>query len=100
MRLSGKTALVTGSSSGIGRAIALRFAREGADVVINGRDEWKIASVVTEAKASGRRVLGIRANVGSMAECRAMVERTLLDLQPMFLELHGSAPFPTTGNAK
>jgi len=76
MRLSGKTALVTGSSSGIGRAIALRFAREGADVVINGRDERKIASVVKEAQASGGRVLGIRANVGSLAECRAMVERT------------------------
>ena len=75
MRLSGKTALVTGSSSGIGRAIALRFAREGADVAINGRDEGKIASVVKEAEAFGRRALGIRANVGSFAESRAMVER-------------------------
>jgi 3-oxoacyl-[acyl-carrier protein] reductase len=74
MRLSGKTALVTGSSSGIGRAIALRFAREGADVVINGRDERKIAAVVKEAEASGRRVLGIRANVGNLTECRTMVE--------------------------
>jgi 3-oxoacyl-[acyl-carrier protein] reductase len=74
MRLARKTALVTGSSSGIGRAIALRFAQEGADVVINGRDERRIASVVTEVQASGRRALGIRADVGSMAECRAMVE--------------------------
>src|SRR5215469_3438142 len=75
MRLSGKTALVTGSSSGIGRAIALRFAGEGADVVINGRDERKISSVVKEAEAGGGRVLGIRANVGNFAECRAMIER-------------------------
>jgi 3-oxoacyl-[acyl-carrier protein] reductase len=75
MRLSGKAALVTGSSSGIGRAIALRFAREGADVVINGRDEKKIAAVVDEAKELGGRVLGIRANVGSFAECRTMIER-------------------------
>jgi NAD(P)-dependent dehydrogenase (short-subunit alcohol dehydrogenase family) len=80
MRLSGKTALVTGSSSGIGRAIALRFTREGADVVINGRDERKIASVVKEAGASGTRVLGIRANVGSIAECRQMIERTQSEL--------------------
>ena len=65
MRLSGKTALVTGSSSGIGRAIALRFAREGADVVISGRDERKIAAVVKEAEAFGRRAFGIRANVAS-----------------------------------
>jgi len=76
MRLSGKTALVTGSSSGIGRAIALRFAREGADVVINGRDERRIASVVKEAEASGRRILGFRANVASLAECRRMIEQT------------------------
>jgi len=75
MRLSGKTALVTGSSSGIGRAIALRFAREGADVAINGRDEKKIAAVVREAEAFGHRTLGIRANVGSFAESKAMVER-------------------------
>lgn len=75
MRLSGKTALVTGSSSGIGRAIALRFAREGADIAINGRDEKKIAGVVKEAESIGRRALGIRANVGSFAESRTMVER-------------------------
>ena len=42
MRLQGRTALVTGSSSGIGRAIATRFGHEGADLVINGRDEKKI----------------------------------------------------------
>jgi 3-oxoacyl-[acyl-carrier protein] reductase len=44
-------------------------------VVINGRDEKKMAAVVDEAKESGGRVLGIRANVGSFAECRAMIER-------------------------
>jgi 3-oxoacyl-[acyl-carrier protein] reductase len=77
MRFTGKTALVTGSSSGIGRAAALLFAREGADVVINGRDEKKIASVVKEVEKLGRRALGIRANVGSFTAVNAMIEQTL-----------------------
>jgi 3-oxoacyl-[acyl-carrier protein] reductase len=77
MRLAGKTALITGSSSGIGRATALLFAREGAEVVINGRDEKKIAGVVREVEAVGRRALGIRANVGSFSEVSAMVEQAL-----------------------
>ena len=80
MGLQGRTALVTGSSSGIGRAIATRFAREGADVVINGRDEKKIADVVKEIVAIGRRALGIRANVGSFAESKAMVEQAVAEL--------------------
>lgn len=77
MRFIGKTALVTGSSSGIGRAAALLFAREGADVVINGRDEKKIASVVKEVEKLGRRALGIRANVGSFTAVNTMVEQAL-----------------------
>src|SRR5882757_10530953 len=79
MRLQGRTALVTGSSSGIGRAIATRFAHEGADLAINGRDEEKIARVVKEIEALGRRALGIRANVGSFAESKAMVERAVAE---------------------
>jgi 3-oxoacyl-[acyl-carrier protein] reductase len=75
MLLTGKIALITGSSSGIGRAIAIRFAREGADLAINGRDEKKIATVVREVETLGRRAVGIRANVGSFAESKAMVER-------------------------
>jgi 3-oxoacyl-[acyl-carrier protein] reductase len=77
MRLTGRIALITGSSSGIGRATALLFAREGADVVINGRDEKKIAGVVKEVEVLGRRALGIRANVGSFSEVHAMVDKAI-----------------------
>jgi 3-oxoacyl-[acyl-carrier protein] reductase len=79
MRLNDKVALITGSSSGIGRATAVLFAREGADVVINGRNESKIAAVVKEVESVGRRALGIRANVGSFAEVNAMVEKALTE---------------------
>ena len=51
--LKGKAALVTGASSGIGRAVALCLAREGADVIINGRDSARVSAVAAEAKACG-----------------------------------------------
>jgi enoyl-[acyl-carrier protein] reductase III len=64
-RFSGKVALVTGSGRGIGRAIALRFAHEGADVVINFfRNREPAEAVAQEVRGLGRRAEVIRADVG------------------------------------
>jgi NAD(P)-dependent dehydrogenase (short-subunit alcohol dehydrogenase family) len=52
-RLNGKTALITGSTSNIGKAIAIRFAAEGAHVIVAGRDEAKGLSVVEKIRAAG-----------------------------------------------
>jgi len=67
-RLSGKSALVTGSTSNIGRAIALAFAAEGAHVVVSGRDQARGAEVVAEIEASGGRATFVAADLnGSRA---------------------------------
>ena len=68
MRLSGKKALVTGSSSGIGVAIALRFAREGADVAVHYHHSGDSArAVVAEIEKLGRASVALSANVGDSA---------------------------------
>ncbi len=75
MTLSGKIALVTGGGRGIGRAIALRLAQEGADVAINYfRNRAPAEETAKEVKALGQRSSLVRANVGDDDELRAMVE--------------------------
>lgn len=64
MRLPGERALVTGSTSGIGRAVAARFAAEGATVVVTGRDPGRGAAVVEEIAGAGGRATFLRADLG------------------------------------
>ena len=77
--LTGKTAIVTGGSKGIGAAIALALAREGCDVAINYRRHDAEANEVVEAvEKLGRRALAVKADVASHADAAAMV-RTVVD---------------------
>ncbi|MCH7578459.1 MAG: SDR family NAD(P)-dependent oxidoreductase, partial [Chloroflexi bacterium] len=73
MDIEGKVALVTGSGSGIGRATALRLAREGAAVVVADIDEEGGRETVRQIEAAGGRAAFIRADVASEADVRAMV---------------------------
>jgi NAD(P)-dependent dehydrogenase (short-subunit alcohol dehydrogenase family) len=80
-RLVGRAALVTGADSGIGRAVALAFAREGADVVISYLEEHEdaeeTARVVEEA---GRRAVTVPGDIQEADHCHALVEQTVADL--------------------
>ena len=71
--LSGKTALVTGSTSGIGYAIAKGLAASGADVVINGRSQDSVNASVRKLEGVGGSIRGIAADVSTAAGCEALV---------------------------
>jgi 3-oxoacyl-[acyl-carrier protein] reductase len=77
MKLAGRRALISGSSSGIGRGVALAFAREGADVVVNFPDGSQAANaqgVVDEIRALGRRALAIEADVANELHVERLVD--------------------------
>lgn len=77
MRLAGKVALITGGTSGIGRATALLFAQEGAKVAITGRNEARGQQVVNEIEQVNGTAIFIRSDVRFADECRRAVEETL-----------------------
>lgn len=77
MRLQGKVALITGGTSGIGSATAIRFAQEGARVAITGRDAGRGGEVVDTIIADGGQAIFIRSDVRLAEECRRAVEQTL-----------------------
>ena len=81
MRLKDKIAIVTGGGRGIGRAVALAFAREGADVVVNYVSNSKTADeVVAEIEKMGRRAVALKVDVALTGDAQAMVKRTIEEL--------------------
>jgi 3-oxoacyl-[acyl-carrier protein] reductase len=76
---AGRTALITGSGQNIGRAIALAFARGGANIVVNGhRNQAAIESVAEEVRALGAGALAVLADVGDPAAVQAMVDQAVV----------------------
>ena len=80
-RLAGKSALVTGSSSGIGASIAVRLAQEGANVAINYRkDEEGARQTLAQVEAAGTRGVILQADVSTVAEVQALVSAAVEQL--------------------
>ncbi|AWI88155.1 NAD(P)-dependent oxidoreductase [Methylobacterium sp. DM1] len=77
-RLEGKKTIITGGDSGIGRAVALAFAREGADVLISYLDEEEDAAETRRLiEEAGRKAVLVPGNIGEAAHCRRVVERAV-----------------------
>src|SRR6516164_9465998 len=74
--LSGKTALVTGSTDGVGRLVARELGQAGARVLVHGRDAERGARVVTEIEASGGAATFLAADLSALAEVRRLANAT------------------------
>jgi NAD(P)-dependent dehydrogenase (short-subunit alcohol dehydrogenase family) len=80
MKLEGKVALVTGAGSGIGEAIALLFAGEGADIAVNDIDLPSAEKTAAAVRKTGRRAIAVKADVAEEKEVEAMVNRVIEEM--------------------
>lgn len=91
LQLQDKIALVTGSTSGIGKAIAKLFAREGAKVIINGRSKERVEATVEELKAIGF-VYGIPADLSTVAGAEQLAA-TASEIGPVDILINNAGKF-------
>jgi NAD(P)-dependent dehydrogenase (short-subunit alcohol dehydrogenase family) len=91
-KLDGKVALITGGDSGIGRAVAVLFAREGADIAISYLTEGKDARATKQAvEAEGRRCITIPGDVSKRDHCVKAVQRTVKELGKLDVLVNNAA---------
>jgi NAD(P)-dependent dehydrogenase (short-subunit alcohol dehydrogenase family) len=92
-RLKGRKALITGGDSGIGRAAAIAFAREGADIVINylPAEQADADEVIAIAREAGRKAIAIPGDVKDERFCQQLVERTVRELGGLDLLVNNAA---------
>jgi dehydrogenase/reductase SDR family protein 4 len=97
--LSGKVALVTGGSRGIGKAIAVGLAKSGADVAVTSRKLPDLELVATEIKGLGRRSMAVAAHVGRMEEINSLVPKVRDEFGRIDILVNNAATNPTMDQA-
>ena len=92
-RLTGKRALITGGDSGIGRAVAIAFAREGADVLISylPEEEPDAQDTVRLIEKAGRKAVALPGDIRDAAHCQALIDRALSDLGGLDILVNNAA---------
>jgi NAD(P)-dependent dehydrogenase (short-subunit alcohol dehydrogenase family) len=91
-KLEGRVAIVTGGDSGIGRAVALAFAREGADVLVSYLDEDEDAAETKRlCESAGRRAVTVAGDIGDEAHCEALVRRATDELGGLDILVNNAA---------
>jgi NAD(P)-dependent dehydrogenase (short-subunit alcohol dehydrogenase family) len=96
--LSGKVALITGSSRGLGREMAIAFARHGADIVVTSRKLDNCEVVADEIRALGRRALAVAAHAGRWAEIERLVETAYSEFKAIDILVNNAGMSPAAAS--
>ena len=91
-RLAGKTAIITGADSGIGRAVAIAFAREGADVLISYLEEHEEAQETARwVEEAGRKAIVVPGDVAAEQHCNSLVDRAISEFGQLSILVNNAA---------
>lgn len=100
-RLAGKAAVITGADSGIGRAVAIAFAREGADVVVSYLDEHEDAEETrTWVEEAGRKAVLVPGDLADPAHCRAVIDKAVVEFGKIDVLVSNAAQQRTYGSVE
>ncbi len=97
MRLSNKTAIITGAGAGIGAATAIRFAAEGARVIVVDLNEAGIAATIAQIQAAGGTAWGLTADISKDEDTRAITDTAMREFGGIDILVNNAADFTTRG---
>jgi len=99
VRLKDKVALITGGAKGLGEGMARMFVREGARVVVNGRDPEKIAQTVRALRDLGGEAIGLAADIADSGQARDMFERAVAHFGTLDILINNAALTPSDSHS-